>query len=103
MRENGWVMVLPLIGAAAALLVSVFGLRHLLRWAARRGWIYYGKDRPPPGAGGMALMEWAANFEPEIEYVIEEQRSGDLHLVHEETGEVVDMPDGSPIENDHTI
>ena len=46
-------------------------------------------------------MEWAANFEPEIEYVIEEQRSGDLWLVHSQTGEVVDVPDdGSSLGHD---
>lgn len=64
-------------------------MRRVLRWAARRGWIYYGKERPPVGAGGTALMEWASIFEPEIEYVLEEQRSGDLRFVHAETGEPV--------------
>jgi hypothetical protein len=81
--------VLPLVVGIVAAVAGVLGLRRVLRWAGRRGWIYYGKDRPPVGAGGTALMEWASIFEPEVEFVLEEQRSGDLRLVHAETGEPI--------------
>lgn len=86
-------MVLPIVLTVVALVVVVLAVRRLLVWAAGRGWIYYGEDRPPRGAGGMALMEWSTIFKPEVEYVIEEQRSGDLRLVHAETGEDVDPED----------
>lgn len=87
-------MVVPIVSGVLGAAGLVLGVRRLLIWAARKGWIYYGDEGPPKGAAGMALMEWASNFKPEVEYVIEEQRSGELRLVHAETGEGMDGPSG---------
>lgn len=66
-------MTLRLITIGAVCLAAGYGLHRLALWAEGRGWIYYRTKRMPPGAGGMAMMQVAAIFEPAVEHVVEER------------------------------
>lgn len=65
-----------------AVLVAAFGYgaRPALRWAGRRGWIFYGAAPVAPlgQRSAMALMEFDALLNPAVEHVIEYRRYGDL-------------------------
>ncbi|NNC41474.1 MAG: hypothetical protein HKN95_12395 [Acidimicrobiia bacterium] len=68
----------PVVPASLVVIAVVgvaYGLRRLLMWMGKRGWIYYGNSPGSIGAGALAAMEIASILEPEVEHVIEEIRS----------------------------
>lgn len=67
-------VVVGVLGVLVAV-VLVVGVRRLLMWMGKRGWIYYGNSPGAIGAGALAAMEVASILEPEVEHVIEEIRS----------------------------
>lgn len=67
--------VVPASLVVIAVFGVAYGLRRLLMWMGKRGWIYYGNSPGSIGAGALAAMEIASILEPEVEHVIEEIRS----------------------------
>jgi hypothetical protein len=81
----GW-----LAGAAAAL----FALDRALLAAERRGWVYWRRRGPTPGAAGTALLEVQAIFEPDRQHVVEEIRRQGADIDHAADDEPLDQPRG---------
>jgi hypothetical protein len=63
--------------------VFIFGVHRLLRWAERRGYIYYLEKphRRPPSLG---LLEEI--YQPSMEHVIEEEASDFVRGEEDESG-----------------
>ena len=75
------------VGVIAALAVLMYGTHRFLLYAEQRGWVYYKHKRAPAGAGSLAFMELMKIYRPEIEHVIEEEKSGELRVTDDETGQ----------------
>ncbi len=80
-------VALIIVAVIAGLAVLIYGAHRFLLFAERRGWVYYKHKRAPAGSGATAFMELMKIYRPEIEHVIEEERSGDLRVTDDETGE----------------
>ena len=80
-------VVLFVGGVVAGLALLGLGAHRFLLYAEQRGWVYYKHKRAPAGSGAMAFMELMRIYRPEIEHVIEEERTGDLRVTDDETGQ----------------
>lgn len=72
----------------AAIMISVvlvaYAIHRLLRWAERRGYIYY-LDKPTRRPPSLGLLEQI--YKPEIEYVAEEEAGQYVRGEDDESGE----------------
>ena len=70
-------------GIAAGLIGVGYGIHRLLLWAEDRGYVYYLNEKRPPGP---SLGFLAQIYEPEMEYVVEEETSQLVRAEEDESG-----------------
>jgi len=92
-----------LVAAALVVLIAIAG-DAALRWAGRRGWIYYRNHPAPPGAGRSGMLEVMGIYQPGHLHLAE--YLDDQHTTVDEVADdepllpwrsVVAMPDGSEL------
>ena len=76
------IVVVLLLTAAVVALVA-YGVHRLLRWAERRGYVYYLEkpDRRPPSLGLLDEI-----YVPDMEHVVEESASQHVRAEDDESG-----------------
>ena len=86
-------VVVALVVVVVAL--TVFAMHRALRWAERRGYIYY-LDKPQRRPPTLGLLEEI--YAPDMEHVVEEAASQYVRAEEDESGSDRDGPGG--LEND---
>ena len=86
--------------AVAAAVAGLVGIDRIALWAESRGWIYWRRRKPSPGAASGMFGELVEMFEPSHRHVIEERQRQEADVVQSETGEPASPEDperrGSP-------
>lgn len=72
---------------AAAVL---YGLHRLFLWMEEQGWVYYWHKRGTGNAGNV-LMPIQAIYQPEVNYVLEEQVRLEAEAEQDESGDPPDL------------
>ncbi|MCC6797822.1 MAG: hypothetical protein IT366_22095 [Candidatus Hydrogenedentes bacterium] len=85
-----------MVSLAIKVLVAVamlYGLHQLFLWMEEQGWVYYWHKRGTGNAGNV-LMPIQAIYQPEVNYVLEEQVRLEGEAEQDESGDPPDWDDG---------
>jgi hypothetical protein len=75
--------VVIILSIVFGLVMVGFGIHCILRWAERRGYVYY-LDKSKRSAPPIGLL--AQIYKPEMEYVVEEEASQHVRGEEDESG-----------------